>query len=195
VRHIIFASSVDVYGIPRTLPVREEHALGPVTDYARVKADDEQILREHCDQSGQTLTILRITHIYGPGEPVIKAIPRFMTMIINGQTPVIFGDGSDLRDFIFVEDVTRAFLCAMRNGSPDTYIIATGTSVTIRQVLDLIIDISGKSIGSTFQERQTSKIDLRFDTSKARNGLGFTAQTPLMAGLRAEYDWFVRHSG
>ncbi len=192
VRHVIFASSLDVYGAPAFLPITEEHPLRPLTEYAKAKVEVENMLEGHCSDSGKTLTIMRITHIYGPGEPCIKAMPLFISTIIKGGTPTIFGDGSEIRDFVYVSDVASAFVSAMEQSIGGTFIIGSGQSVTVREALNEIIRLSGKRIEPVVKERQKPKIDLVIDVKKAKSILGWQARMPFLRGLQSEYDWYLK---
>lgn len=191
IKHIIYASSIDVFGVPRSLPIDETHPTEPITEYGKAKLQSETILREFCDERGCPLTILRITQIYGEGEPAIKAIPLFIRKIAAGEAPILFGDGSDERDYINVIDAARAIVCALEHKTNGTFVIASGTTVTLKTVVEDIVRISGKKLQPIYKERQKPKLNFRFDISKAKRELGFEAFIPLSQGLKIQYDAFL----
>lgn len=187
-RHIVYSSSIDVFGVPETLPIDERHPTNPITEYGRAKLEGEKVLQAFCKRTDRSLSILRITQIYGQGEPVIKAIPLFLQAVRTGKAPTLFGDGSDLRDYINVADAARAVTLATMREKDGTMIIASGTSVTLLSVLETIIAIAGKALKPELRDRAKAKIDFRFDVSKARLELGFEALIPLSKGLQMQYD-------
>ncbi len=188
VRHIVFASTLDVYGSPQFLPVTEEHPLDPLTAYGRAKVETEELLRRICTEQSRSLTILRLTQIYGPGEASIKAIPRFMDAIAAGTAPTLFGDGSELRDYLYVADAARAFALAVEKETAGTFTIASGSSVSVRHVLELLLEVSGSPLMPVFRERQKPRIDFVFDTGRAQAALAFTPTISLHDGLQAHWN-------
>ena len=113
--NIIFPSSVEVYGVPDRLPMPECHHLRPLSPYAVAKAAVEEFLLVHAFKSNNSVTILRYATVYGPGELEPLAIPNFIRAILNGKSPVIDGDGLDVRDYVFINDVVDATLLAIVN--------------------------------------------------------------------------------
>ncbi len=188
VSQVIFASTLDVYGAPQWLPLTEIHPLEPVTAYAESKKEAEEYLSAACRERGFKICILRLTQIYGPGEAPVKAIPRFLGGILAGRAPVLFGDGSDLRDYLHVDDAARAFVLAAERKAEGICNIASGTSVSIKDTLDLLLQLCGSSLRPELRERQKPKMDFVFDIRAARRDLGFEPSVPFEAGLRTEID-------
>ncbi len=189
--HMILASSIDVYGSPHDLPIRESHPMLPATAYAQSKIETERLARIHCEERNIPLTILRFTHIYGPQEPAIKAIPLFVRKIAGGHAPVLYGDGSDRRDYLYVTDAADAIVCAIERVQHDIFNIASGVSVTLKEVAELLIELSGKSMTPHYAERRKQKVDIELDVSHARVSLKFSAATPLRLGLAQTYAWYL----
>ncbi len=192
IKHIVYASSIDVFGMPKSLPIDETHSTEPISEYGKAKIQGERILQEFADRTGCALTILRITQIYGKGEPKIKAIPLFIEKVAMGEAPVLFGDGSDERDYIEVSDAARSIMHALEHGANGTFVIASGNTVTLKTVAEEIVRISGKKLELISKERQKPKINFRFDVSKAKKLLGFEAKIPLSEGLQMQYDASLR---
>jgi UDP-glucose 4-epimerase len=192
VSHIIFAGTIDVYGPPQFLPLTEAHPANPVTSYGISKLETERLLDAYCRDNGLTLTVLRFSQVYGPGEPAIKAIPLFIKAVKAGEPPVIYGDGSELRDYVYVDDARRACVAAVNRKPTGVFNIASGKKVSIKEVLERIISISGKELAPVFQERQKEKMDIYFDVSKPRTELGFTPHVSLEKGLKKHYDFYTQ---
>jgi UDP-glucose 4-epimerase len=193
VRHVLFAGSIDAYGIPDALPVTESAPLRPVSAYGQTKAETEELLREHCARTGRRLGILRLTQIYGPGEPPIKAIPRFIDAALAGETPVLYGDGEDLRDYLYVADAAQAFLSALERDAEGTWNIASGTSVSVIATLGLVLHLCGSRVIPELHERVKPRLDLRFDVSLAKAALGWASRIPLEEGLQRQIEWRRSH--
>src|SRR5439155_64109 len=113
-RHVIFASSLGVYGSHASAPVRETDAPRPETPYAIAKLASEESIEVVCAAGGWTPCVLRYATVYGPGETVPRAIPNFIQAALDGQPPVIAGDGLDEHDYIHVTDVVDATMLALR---------------------------------------------------------------------------------
>jgi len=113
-RHVIFASSLGVYGSHASAPVRETDAPRPETPYAIAKLASEESIEIVCAAGGWTPCVLRYATVYGPGETVPRAIPNFIQAALDGQRPVIAGDGLDEHDYIHVTDVVDATMLALR---------------------------------------------------------------------------------
>ena len=187
ISHVIVASTIDVYGLPKFLPITECHPTKPVTPYGESKLKVEKLIRNYLKFNGLTGTILRLSQEYGPGEPVIKAIPKFIQSIKSGEVPTLFGDGSELRDYIYVGDVVQSILLASFKKPNGTINIAGGKKVALKDVLEMIIDISGKKIEVEYKKRAKDKIDLFFNLTKANNELKFVPQTNLKNGLKKQF--------
>lgn len=195
VSHVIVASTLDVYGPPQFLPLTESHPLLPQSAYAQSKVACEQYAEAVCAGLGVPLTILRFTQVYGPREKPIKAIPLFIQSIAAGKAPVLFGDGSDTRDYLYVTDAACAIALAAEKKQSGILNVASGHSVNLKEVVETIIQISGKKLTPLYKERQKEKINIAFDISRLTSVLGFEAKTSMQEGLRLTYDWYLaQHS-
>jgi len=194
VKQVISSSSIDIYGIPQAAPIAEDHPIKPVTAYGVSKAAAESAARDICAAKSVPLTSLRFTQIYGPRERPIKAIPLFVRAIANDETPTLFGDGSDKRDYLYVSDAVDAVLLAMNNGTSGIFNIASGVSVSLKDVIDTLIAISGKDISPRYEDRRKAKIDILLDISRAKSALGFEPKTLLLDGLKTTYDYYLAHN-
>jgi UDP-glucose 4-epimerase len=190
-RHVVFASTIDVYGRPRSLPIREDHPTEPLTAYGRSKVACERYLQEASAVRGYTLTVLRLAQVYGPGERPMKAIPRFVEAIRAGRPPVIYGDGSDLRDYVYVDDAARAIALALEREVGGLFNISSGQPHSIRKVLEILAHVVPADIRPVFADRPGEKFDFWMDNARAKEILGFGPQVALPEGLRRQYEWAV----
>jgi UDP-glucose 4-epimerase len=186
---VVFGSTIDVYGRPLTFPIREDHPTEPLTLYALSKLRCEYYLRETAAAQGFVLTVLRFAQVYGPGDSTGKAIPRFIHAILDGQAPTVRGDGTDLRDYVYVDDVTAAIALAVESRQGGVFNISAGQPHSIAEVLQILLQIHGASVAPLYAERQGEKYDFWFDISQARANLGYTPATPLRVGLYEQYRW------
>ncbi len=193
VSHVILASTLDVYGPPQFLPLTEMHPLLPQSAYAQSKAACEHRAETLCVMRDIPLTILRFTQVYGPREKPVKAIPLFIRSIAAGTAPVLFGDGSDTRDYLYVADAVDAIILAVGKKKPGILNVASGRSATLKEAVETLIRISGKNLTPVYKERQKAKTEIRFDISRLTSALGFQAKTSLAEGLRQTYDWYSAH--
>ena len=189
----IFASTCEVYGKPMKGRIRETHPLKPTSYYGLSKLLAEKALGGYCKRKGINLTILRFTSVYGPGEIINRAIPNFVRNVIKETSPVIYGDGSDLRDFIYLDDAVNSILASIKKGKNTVYNIATGSSNSIKDVAERIIKLSGKDLKIKFKKRKVDKIDLGFDVSRANRDIGYLPKISLNQGLKKELMWFNKN--
>src|SRR5207253_3791886 len=146
-RKVVFASSGGtIYGEPKRLPVPEEdrHLAHPVSPYGISKKVAEDYLRFYRDEYGVSYTALALANVYGPrqdpqGEAGVVSI--FGSQMLAGDTPTIFGDGTQTRDYLFVDDAVHAFALAADRGSGGLYNVGTGLETTVNRVYQLMAQI------------------------------------------------------
>jgi UDP-glucose 4-epimerase len=197
VKKIIYSSTVLVYGNnPATRPMAEDHALDTDTVYGACKVGSEFLLRVFKRVKGLNYVILRYCGAYGPRQHfrgnLVLFIPECFERIEHGQPPIIYGDGSQPYDFVYVEDVARANVLALKSSVTGEVInIATGMATTVGDVVQMIVEITGTSMepehapqGDRFQQKS-----LWPDVTKAEKMLGFKAQVPMREGLTRYYHW------
>ena len=188
---IVNMSSIEVYGMPNACPIGEDHVTCPETYYGAGKLASEKFLQVFGLEKGATVTNLRCSSIYGPGETILRATTVFLKNAVVGQPIRIAGDGSDLRDYIFVEDVAMAVLKSMKEKKSGVFNLGGGEPITISDMAQTIIDISGKNLIVEYVERTKPKYDLALDNSKIFSQIGFKPQTGMTEGLAAEYQCFL----
>ncbi|MBO8126631.1 MAG: SDR family NAD(P)-dependent oxidoreductase [Firmicutes bacterium] len=187
-RRIVYASSAAIYGNPVRLPLKEEDAIVPLAPYGISKYTPEHYLRILAREAGSGYTILRYANVYGPrqsatGEGGVVAI--FAHRLAAGEQPVIFGDGEQTRDFVYVEDVARANLVALETGVDDTFNISTGSRISVNELVRAFEKVIKRSITPRYEKPRPGEIlHSALDPSKAREVLGWQAETDLLTGLK-----------
>ena len=198
VRRVVFPSSTAVYGDHTALPLREELPPHPLSPYAASKVAGESYCRAFHASFGLPAVALRFFNVYGPRQdptnPYSGVISLFADRMSQGERPVIYGDGEQTRDFVYVADVVRAVLLACEREPANGRVInvAGGKQTSILQLAAELNRALGTDLAPTFAPARAGEV--RFsqgDASRAREVLGWAPQVPLQEGLsqliRAEY--------
>ena len=150
---VVYASSSSVYGHKEIMPIKEESERNPINPYGQTKLDDEYLFKKYSDD-GTEIIGLRYFNIFGKGQTLEYAgvITKFLDRISQKQPPIIFGDGSQLRDFISVEDIVLANLAAMESKISNLLVnVGTGNAITILELANMMIEISGLDMKPIFK--------------------------------------------
>ena len=196
VKKVIFASTGGaIYGEQDFFPATEEHPQRPISPYGITKLVAEHYLFYYKTIHGLDYASLRYSNVYGPrqdpyGEAGVVAI--FVQNMLNGQEPVINGDGEQTRDFVYIEDVVRANIAALSDDIQETvFNIGTGIEISINQIFDhlkqLINPALQKKYGPSKQGEQMRSV---IDYSKAEKVLGWKPHVPLPEGLKKTCEYF-----
>ncbi|MCD6427966.1 MAG: SDR family NAD(P)-dependent oxidoreductase, partial [Caldisericaceae bacterium] len=192
-KRIVFSSTGGaIYGEPEKLPATEETEVAPLAPYGVSKYCGEQYLNYFKRLFGIERVILRYANVYGPrqdplGEAGVVAI--FTGKILRGENPVIFGDGEQTRDYVYVKDVVRANILAI-NGKEGTYNIGTGIETSVNELVKMFEKITGKEIIPQYappRKGEVRRISLSYE--KAKKELGFEPEYSLEKGLRETLQW------
>ncbi len=191
-RRVVYASSSSVYGDSTIMPKREGQEGKPLSPYALSKRVDEELADVFGRCYAMELIGLRYFNVYGPRQdpngPYAAVIPRFFAACGVGQAPVINGDGTQSRDFTFVEDVVNANLLAA--SAPATscgrvYNIGAGGSTSVNTLAEKICEITGAKVRPEYAPARAGDVPFsQADASAARISLGFEARISLGDGLR-----------
>ena len=183
---VVFASSSSVYGHKENMPIRENAERKPINPYGKTKLDDEYLFEKYSNL-GVSIIGLRYFNIFGKGQTLAYSgvITKFLDRIRESKPPIIFGDGSQIRDFVFVGDVVRANLTCMNNKSSNFLInIGSGKATSILQLANMIIGFSGLSLQAIFQEPQKGDIHKSHaDIDSAKKLLKWKPKTELKTWL------------
>jgi len=144
---VVYASSAAVYGDPKYLPIDEDHPLNPKNIYGATKLGGEALVNAYHENYGLSTISLRYFNVYGPRMkpgPYAGVILKFIERIKQGKPPIIYGDGTQTRDFIYVEDVARANQAALETRATGPYNIGTGIETSINQLAKTIAELMGR---------------------------------------------------
>ncbi len=194
VHRIIFASTGGaIYGNPETLPVDETHREAPLAPYGISKQTGEAYLR-FLGAQGLPWAILRYANVYGPrqdpdGEAGVVAI--FTQALLRKRPPTIFGDGTQTRDFVYVEDVAHANLLATQVSSSNLANIATGAETSINELYRRLAALTDARGPATFAAPRPGDVTrIALNPHRAKAWLSWSPRTDLAEGLRRTVDWF-----
>lgn len=187
---VVNVGTADVYGYPETLPIAETHPEDPRTRYAMTKLEGEREALRRCSQLGLPLIRLRLAQVYGVGDRHQKAIPSFIRRILAAEPLRVTGTGCAKRNYVHVDDVVNAILRSLEHPRDDVFNIAGKETITIRQLAELLIELSGADLVLELDASASDAPDLIFDTRHAAEMLGFVPAEELRAGLAAQLEWF-----
>jgi UDP-N-acetylglucosamine/UDP-N-acetyl-alpha-D-glucosaminouronate 4-epimerase len=197
VRRVIFASSSSIYGDAPGLPRREEQRPSPLAPYAVSKLAAESYCSAFWKVYGLETVSLRYFNVFGPGQDpssqYAAVVPRFITALLDGERPVIYGDGEQSRDFTFVQEVVQANLLASdaEEVAGEVFNVAAGRSRTVNELARTIAEIVGTSVEPMHANPRTGEVrDSAADIAKARALLGYEPTDSFREGLTATIDFF-----
>lgn len=193
---IVLSSTSAIYGDNPVLPKAETLLAEPQSPYAISKLDGEHLLAMQAKFHAVHAVSLRYFNVFGPRQDpnsaYAAAIPIFIKKALSNEDIVIFGDGEQTRDFVFVEDVVRANFAAMEKGS-GVINVACGQTITINQLAQQIIDLTGSTSKILHAEERPGDVKHSCaDNSKMRSQLGVTPQSDLEKGLTSTINYFEK---
>lgn len=190
VRGICLASSMAVYGRPSHLPVRDDDVPAPISSYGATKLAIENYLRVYSEISRMPVTILRYSIVYGPGELGHRAIPNFLRALSKGQAPIVYGDGSEIRDYVYIDDVVQATVRALIRKPDRVLNIGSGQGYSSLQIAQTVARLCSVDMVPQYRPREGQKINLTCDISLAKEILDYIPKTSLEQGLYKEVEWY-----
>lgn len=199
VKKFLMPSSAAVYGNLDTLPLNEEMIGNPSSFYGLTKLTTEHYLRIYHEAFGLPYICYRYSNVFGPrqgngGEGGVISI--FAKAIVQGSPIIIYGDGKQTRDFIYVDDVVEANILGMQHQVTGIYNVSTGISSSVNLLVDEFRNISGKDIEVVYDKPRLGDIrDSVLATDKSEKELSFTAKYNLHDGLIKTYEYFKTVEG
>ncbi len=188
---VVFASSAAVYGDAKKIPIQEDTERNPLNPYGLTKLNAEYLCKKY-SQMGTRITVLRFFNVYGKGQNPAYAgvLSKFLENVSSGKSPIIYGDGTQTRDFVFVDDVAVANLLAMNNDLSGKFInVGTGIKTSVTELAEMIIEISNKDIKPIYVDAKEGDIrNSLADISLANKLLKWNPKTKIENWLQTLQD-------
>jgi nucleoside-diphosphate-sugar epimerase len=183
---VVYASSSSVYGNQEKFPIKENAEKKPVNPYGKSKLESEKFAKKFADM-GVKVIGLRYFNVFGIGQNPNYAgvIPNFIARLVQHKPPIIFGDGSQLRNYTFVDDVVEANILAFESKTEHAFInIATGVMTSVKELAEIMIRLSGLSLQPIYEKAREGDIEKsQADTSLAKKLIDWEPKTTLEEGL------------
>jgi len=195
VRKVVFASSGGtVYGQPQTMPIAEDHPTIPITSYGIVKLAVEKYLGLFDYLHGLDYTVLRISNPYGPyqnpgGQQ--GAVPVFLYRLRTGQPVTIWGDGSVVRDYLYISDLVEALkLAAETDTKKKVFNVGSGLGTTLNELVAIIAEVTGERPEVEYVAGRALDVPANvLDVARVREELGWSATVGLAEGIEHTWRW------
>jgi UDP-glucose 4-epimerase len=196
VERVVIASSSSVYGVPEYLPYDELHPTTPISPYGASKLAAERYGCAYDRVYDLSVVALRYFTVYGPRMRPNMAISNFVSRCANGRNPVIYGDGTQTRDFTYISDVVEANLGLLDSDALDGQAVNIGSTdtISIRELADIVREAIDPTLSLSFDDRHHADAEhTHADVSRARQQLDYDPSYTIEEGLSAFIDWYQRH--
>lgn len=199
VGRLIYSSSASVYGDAVEEPMDEDHPFMNTNFYGATKIAGEQMVRAYHHRYGLDYAGLRYMNVYGPRQDYkgayIAVMMKMLDSIDNGVPLQVYGDGSQAYDFVHVSDCAEANVCAMKAEVSDRYYnVGTGVRTSIKELVELLLEITGSDCGIEYNEAGLTFVKNRIGCPKrAAEEIGFRATMPLREGMESLINWRSSH--
>lgn len=199
IERLVYSSSASVYGDAVEIPMTEEHPFNNRTFYGATKIAGEAMCRAFNERYGLDYVGLRYMNVYGARQDYkgtyIAVIMKMLDRLDQGLPPILYGDGSQAYDFIYVSDVGRANVCSLKSSASDEfYNVGSGTRTSLRELAEMILEITGSSQSIQYEPAGKTFVTNRIgSTGKAEQDLGFRTSVELRDGLERLIAWRDSH--
>jgi len=210
VKKFIYASSGGVYGQASYLPEDENHPLMPHWPYGVSKLSGEKYCLQFYLLYGLPTVSLRYSIVYGPREWYGRVLTLFIKRVLEGEAPVIFGDGNQRRDYVYIDDAVEGNILAIKNDKADGKVFNLGgnNSYSVKQVADIVINLINSDIKPIYDDPKPGEssiyqsnrkrlpgelIDFILDSSFMSNLLNYNPKTDFESGVRNEIEWVKKN--
>lgn len=194
VEKVIFASSSAVYGDSQALPHKESAPLKPLSPYAANKAAGEMYCQVFNESYGLSTVALRYFNVFGPRQDphsaYAAAIPKFIYSLLKKRQPIIYGDGEQSRDFIFVKDVVRANILLAQSSQNGIFNVGSGVRITINELMRIIEKILDINLEPVYKHPRPGDIKHSYADISRLKALGFHPQD-FHKSLEETVNWFI----
>ena len=199
VTRLVYSSSASVYGNAVQIPMSEDHVYNNRTFYGATKIAGEHMCRAYHERYGLNYVGLRYMNVYGSRQDYkgayIAVVMKVLDRLDQGLPPIIYGDGSQEYDFVYVSDVAVANVKAMQAETTDTfYNVGSGQATTILAITQMILEITGSRLPTQYEPAGQTFVTKRIgDPTKAARELGFRSSIDLRDGLKRLIEWRSSH--
>lgn len=202
IKKIVYSSSSEVYGEAQEIPLKEGSPKAPVSVYGVSKLTAEMYAQSYTKNYGININPARFFNVYGPGQGIGWVMPIFIQKVLKNQAPIVFGDGSQIRCFTFVEDIIGGMEIVMEKGKlGEAYNIANDQPISMKELAELIIKISGKDLkpkiagfGANTRTRER-EIMKRIPSIEKLKSLGWEPKVKIEEGIKRTYNWYKENLG
>jgi UDP-glucose 4-epimerase len=194
VKKVIYPASAAIFGEPEYLPIDEKHPLNMMSGYGVTKHTVEHYLKVYKSLYGIDYVVLRYANVYGPrqdssGEGGVVAI--FSEKLIKDEIPYIYGDGEQIRDFVYVKDVAKANFMAITSGDNEIFNVSTNHKVSVNDLLMVINSVLRKKIKAVYTDERPGDIKNSYMSyEKIKKALGWTPDYNLQSGIRETIEYY-----
>lgn len=199
VKRLVFVSSSSIYGQTDQLPISEDHPKNPISPYAASKLAGELYCGLFARAFGLETVVVRYFNVFGPRQSLENdyavVVPKFITCVLRHESPPIYGDGQQARDFTYIENIVEAtiLVSTVAGISGEAFNIALGEEHSVLELLQQLNTILGVSIAPSFKPPRPGDVRRTFaESSKAFRLLGWQGRVRFAEGLRRTVEWF-RH--
>lgn len=197
VKRVVYAASSSAYGDTPVLPKQEDMFPSPLSPYAITKLTGEQYCRVFYSLYKLETIALRYFNVFGPNQDPTSeysaVIPKFITAMLKGNSPTIYGDGEQSRDFTYIDNVIDANLLAIQtqNGLGQVFNAACGARISLNELVEAINNILGTNLKPNYAEPRLGDVRHSLaDISNIRDCLGYEPQISFMEGLKRTIEWY-----
>jgi UDP-glucose 4-epimerase len=197
VKKVIYASSSSVYGDTPTLPKTEKMIPNPLSPYAVSKLAGEYYCSVFTEVFHLPTVALRYFNVYGPRQDpsseYAAVIPKFIMGILSDNSPVVYGDGEQTRDFTFIDDVIHANILAAESDTTGVFNAAGGKRISINELANTVMALCNKELEIVYEEIRPGDIKHSLsDISKAKEEFGYYPRFDIKNGLKETVQWFQK---
>jgi UDP-glucose 4-epimerase len=194
VKKLVNASSSAVYGDTTQMPLKESEPLNPLSPYAASKASAELYCKSFYESYGLPTVSLRYFNVFGPKQDpnsqYAAVIPKFIDSIIKGDSPIIYGDGEQSRDFIYVKEVVEANIKACESSFTGVLNVAGGKAISINQLFYMITDILNSDLEPKYRDPRSGDIVHSLADARDLEKIGFKQIGAFKKQLKETVEWF-----
>jgi nucleoside-diphosphate-sugar epimerase len=197
ITRVVYAGSSSAYGDTPTLPKREDMPTRPLSPYALQKLVGEQYMQMFTSLYGLETVTIRYFNVFGPRQdpssPYSGVISLFISALVEGRRPTIYGDGGQTRDFTYVANVVDGVLraCTATKASGEVINVATAGRISLNDLFGTLRDLTGASVEPIYAEPRAGDVrDSQADITRARHLLGYSPTVTFEEGLRRTLEWY-----